>query len=368
VNEFAGQPPSGKCPYRNWFEKNYCGRELLEGHEMCFFHTPDPKKYLPTTVEKYFGKSMTLNRALESEVASGRSLSGAWLRNAPLHGTFIDRAGVNLSKADLRFADLSGAHLSYGSLNSAQLAMANIENAYLSDVDLRHADITGANLHAVKFRNAVFTGVRGLTRDSFRGWKWGILRVYHILETYPDQCEPVYQALSSYFSGIGALDDASWATYRMHVIHRKLLHAHLRLGVLLAEEMEEHFVRPSAEAAPRRTALRVLGTWIHNFQELTLSYFSALAWGYGEKPLRVLGVSAAIIFLFALIYNYCGALSESDFHSALYFSIVTFTTLGYGDVIPVKQYRLVAASEAVCGLLLFGMFLFCLSRRVVGRR
>ena len=163
---------------------------------MCFFHTPDPKKYLPTTVEKYFGKSMTLNRALESEVASGRSLSGAWLRNAPLHGTFIDRAGVNLSKADLRFADLSGAHLSYGSLNSAQLAMANIENAYLSDVDLRHADITGANLHAVKFRNAVFTGVRGLTRDSFRGWKWGILRVYHILETYPDQCEPVYQALS----------------------------------------------------------------------------------------------------------------------------------------------------------------------------
>jgi uncharacterized protein YjbI with pentapeptide repeats len=74
--------------------------------------------------------------------------------------------------------------------------MAHIENAYLSDVDLRHADITGANLHAVKFRNAVFTGVRGLTRDSFRGWKWGILRVYHILETYPDQCEPVYQALS----------------------------------------------------------------------------------------------------------------------------------------------------------------------------
>ena len=118
VNEFAGQPPSGKCPYRNWFEKNYCGRELLEGHEMCFFHTPDPKKYLPTTVEKYFGKSMTLNRALESEVASGRSLSGAWLRNAPLHGTFIDRAGVNLSKADLRFADLSGAHLSYGSLTN----------------------------------------------------------------------------------------------------------------------------------------------------------------------------------------------------------------------------------------------------------
>ncbi|GEM_PF-7125963 len=368
TSQVVEQPPPGRCRFRHWLDTKYCGRELLDGHDMCFFHAPDPEKYRVAAVERYFGESMTLIRALEKEIAEGRSLWGAWLRDAPLHGNFLNQTGANFSKADLRFADLSGAHLSYGSLNSAQLAMADLEKAYLSDVDLRNAVFTGANLHEVKFRNADFTGVRGLTRDSFRGWKWGFLPIYHILETYPDQCERVYQALTTYFSGIGALDDESWASYRMHVIHRKLLFKRLSPSVLLSEEMVENFVRPSAADRPRRTTFRVLCTWVHNVQELALSYFSALAWGYGEKPLRVLGISAFIIFLFALWYDFCGALSESGFQGALYFSIVTFTTLGYGDVLPVKQYRLVAASEAVCGLLLAGMFLFCLSRRVVGRR
>ena len=45
-----------------------------------------------------------------------------------------------------------------------------------------------------------------------------------------------------------------------------------------------------------------------------------------------------------------GAVSEAGFNSSLYFSIVTFTTLGYGDVLPKPPFRLLAASEAVLGL------------------
>lgn len=40
--------------------------------------------------------------------------------------------------------------------------------------------------------------------------------------------------------------------------------------------------------------------------------------------------------------------------SALYFSFVTATSLGYGDILPVGVARVIAISEAVAGLLIFG--------------
>jgi len=64
---------------------------------MCFLHTPDPKKYLPTTVEKYFGKSLTLSRALESEVAAAdpsRVLGYA----TPIARTFMIEQGLTSLK------------------------------------------------------------------------------------------------------------------------------------------------------------------------------------------------------------------------------------------------------------------------------
>jgi voltage-gated potassium channel Kch len=39
---------------------------------------------------------------------------------------------------------------------------------------------------------------------------------------------------------------------------------------------------------------------------------------------------------------------------AVYFSTVTFTSLGYGDVVIARPWRLLAAIEAMTGLLIFG--------------
>lgn len=40
---------------------------------------------------------------------------------------------------------------------------------------------------------------------------------------------------------------------------------------------------------------------------------------------------------------------------AFYFSIVTFTTLGYGDIIVVPEWRILASFVAVDGLIIFGL-------------
>jgi Ion channel len=45
----------------------------------------------------------------------------------------------------------------------------------------------------------------------------------------------------------------------------------------------------------------------------------------------------------------------SEYTTSLYFSVVTWTTLGYGDCTPAPDIRLVAAFEALVGNLSFGM-------------
>jgi hypothetical protein len=44
-----------------------------------------------------------------------------------------------------------------------------------------------------------------------------------------------------------------------------------------------------------------------------------------------------------------------DFESALYYSGVTFTSLGYGDLTLPKRLRILAAMEAADGLMMFGV-------------
>lgn len=69
----------------------------------------------------------------------------------------------------------------------------------------------------------------------------------------------------------------------------------------------------------------------------------------------VIGIFCIItveIWLWALCFLWLGVLP--NFQEALYFSTVTFSTLGYGDVLPAQEWRLFAALEGVNGFLLIG--------------
>jgi hypothetical protein len=57
------------------------------------------------------------------------------------------------------------------------------------------------------------------------------------------------------------------------------------------------------------------------------------------------------IWLYAVLFLLLDALH--DFEAALYFSTVTFASLGYGDIVLPRAWRLVAAIETANGLILF---------------
>jgi hypothetical protein len=68
--------------------------------------------------------------------------------------------------------------------------------------------------------------------------------------------------------------------------------------------------------------------------------------------LGLVAIHSVEIWLYAAAFWAIGAVG--DFETALYFSTVTFTTLGYGDIVLEGNWRLFGAIEAGNGLILFG--------------
>ena len=57
-------------------------------------------------------------------------------------------------------------------------------------------------------------------------------------------------------------------------------------------------------------------------------------------------------FLWAISYMALGAIENLE--SSIYFSLVTYTTLGYGDITLAEDWRLIASFEAANGIIIFG--------------
>ncbi|MDE6048842.1 MAG: potassium channel family protein [Paramuribaculum sp.] len=83
------------------------------------------------------------------------------------------------------------------------------------------------------------------------------------------------------------------------------------------------------------------------------------------RPIVWIALYVAVIPLFALIYQAIPAGQfripdggTTDFGSWLYYSIVTITTLGFGDYTPTQGIaQSVTAVEVMCGLIFLGLFL-----------
>jgi voltage-gated potassium channel Kch len=75
------------------------------------------------------------------------------------------------------------------------------------------------------------------------------------------------------------------------------------------------------------------------------------------------------ITVWALFYLLKGAIA--DLQSALYFSAVTYTTTGYGDVVLPEEWRIVGGVEALTGILMCGWstgFFFAVVSRMYDTR
>jgi hypothetical protein len=101
------------------------------------------------------------------------------------------------------------------------------------------------------------------------------------------------------------------------------------------------------------------------FGKAALYSLWGLTSGYGESLVRWGASCSVVLSAFALMYSYFEAISPvSGAFDYLYFSIITFTSLGYGDIHPEGIVgKVLASAEIVLGLIMFGVLLSFLGSR-----
>jgi len=103
-----------------------------------------------------------------------------------------------------------------------------------------------------------------------------------------------------------------------------------------------------------------------------LAMFLRLSCDYGRSFLRFFAWAFTIIIGFSLLFYVLPDTVSNGEHlrwfDYLYFSFVTFTTLGYGDITPISWYgKLMVVIEVMIGYVMLGLLVAILSRRIIGR-
>jgi len=315
-------------------DKTSCMEPVHAGSELCFWHNPGADK-----------TGADIKRILEEKHSRGEKLEGYMLKDAQLENAKLSKANLynaNFNKANLKNAHLYGADLSSASLFKAVLDGANLKEAKFKDADILGASLENAKLEFIDFGHGGEYTVKNETDGNALAKKGDI-----------------EQAKLKYFEA-----EEIYRTIKLNLKTRGL-----------AFEAGEYFFR---EMVMIRKQIP-----LYSFDRFW-SKLMSLSTGYGEKPHRIIGFSVASMAIFAVIaaligmhhtsghlYRLSSDASPSEnllvLYDALYYSVVTFTTLGYGDFTPTGIGKMFAVLEAFSGAFCISLFSISTYKRYMDR-
>jgi hypothetical protein len=379
-----------KCKHPECSKKEHGGIALFF-EDYCWEHLPNEKKAsYKKKIEAYLSGA-----DLSGIDLSGANLKGAWLEFANMCEVNLFRA--NLEEATLTGADLRKAIISCTNLQKAQFYSANLEEAFIAqarlvDANLSEACLKNADLSQAFCENSDFTGtdlrganlystslkgvtLYGASLDGARNLSWEMIgKVGDENPGFWSLAEDLYRRLKNYFHQQGHYQDESKAYY-----HEKLMAKHdafwrcfhLRKLDYLAEEQETGWF--SGLLNRTRAFFRWFGLWfLHVFA------------GFGERWWRTALWGIGFVFLCAFLYWWgsnagwapliydVGAIETrialvTSFWDCLYFSVVTFATLGFGDISPLfgTWTKVIAVAEVVMGYVFLGTLVTLIARKMM---
>lgn len=318
------EPEKQICRYVNHLGERFHAPVHSHLSECCYWHDYATDKSASDTAVK-----------LEGYARSGGMMHGIILKNANLENLNLvnhnGKKGFDLTGADLYRANLKGAHLF---------------NIILIRASLMKSDLSHANIHCAHLEECNLLGVN-----------FNETKIEHIK------------------TGKTLIQESSAKLLEAQGKHKEALDYY---------EQAEEVYRNLRKTSERQGLFTLAGPYLR--KELTMRRFQLPYWsgkrlysklvdlfcGYGEDPMRVVSFSWLLIFVSSILYYLFGlrfageyqvfslqsSLQENVifFLECLYYSVVTFTTLGYGDFIPIGFSRLVAALEAFTGSFTIALF------------
>ncbi len=334
-----------------------------------------PEATAPAAVDAAIERIRTGGRlgrdvSLKGAKLIGCDLSGANLAGADLRGADLSRA--NLTKANLIGAQLEGATLFHATLDKAELLKADLRGADLTQASAVGAGFGGADLAEATLFNCTLTGA-SFTQSHLRGadlrtadltsarlrecclhgadLSQSVLRETDL--TKSDVTSTSFQNADLRGSRLGGLSGASHANWvGADISDVDFCGAYLVRRHILDQNYLEEF------RAQSRTTEIIYWIWWAS-SDCGRSF---VRWGLWTATLAV---------AFAMVYPYLeidlGGRPD-NWMTTIYFSVVTLTTLGYGDIVPTSAAaRVVVLAEVIIGYVMLGGLLGIFANKMARR-
>lgn len=310
----------GRCSYQN--PDGWCCDQPSGESELCYWHDPNVDK-----------SNDNIKDEVEQWAAAGKPLDGFQLARTELEDiNLVNRGcktgyqcrGADFYRANLKDAHFFGLDLRGSSMMKARLIGANLHCAKLDGCNLLGADLARAKLENIEWGvhlKQELEAKRALRKRDKKHSLQLCQEAEEVCRNIRKQCEKqgLFEMAGDFFKR-----EMRYRRYQM----------------------------------PRFSSKRVISKLVDLFC------------GYGEDPVRVVGFSIFLIVVCALAYFFLDTTGAHpiyegvtgwqfyllEFLNSLYFSVVTFTTLGYGDISPVGMARFIAACEAFLGSFTMALF------------
>ncbi|MEZ4702059.1 MAG: pentapeptide repeat-containing protein [Rhodothermales bacterium] len=304
------------------------------------------------------------NAVLKDRDLSGMNLAGADLSGADLHGANLSGAilfKANLQRANLMRANLNGAELSAADLTDADLegaqarevglGMAILHRAHLFRADLYHAtltraDLTGADLRCADLQRTRLREARlgcDFTGADLREADLTSAEVSGASFVDVDFRHAILHAVTGY-------EKANWVGSDMRDVNFSGAYQLRRFA------MDQNYIKEF------RSRSRYTGM---------LYYLWWLTSDCGRSITRWCFVIAFVACFYAFLYSFVEldyGKHEPGWFSSLYYSVVTMTTLGFGDIVPISiAAEVLSMLEVLTGYIMLGGLLSIFSNKIARR-
>jgi len=249
---------------------------------------------------------------LKAAHLGGINLQGAWLLNANLQSAFLENA--NLQGASLIAAKMQGAKLAIARLQGAILRNTKLHGANMFNADLQGATLSNADLRGVDLRGTNLTDVN-------------VMEVKY----NPDDKKAKYQ-------GVRVATCYGSPLFKRHA-------------------QDQDFLEEFQQKHPL-----IYRDWLR-LADCGRSFKRFAAWSVG------MALYFAIFFYVLGGSSFrCGEGLNWSWFTALYYSVVTFTTLGFGDVTPITMPACcMVMAEVICGYIMLGGLISILANKLARR-
>ncbi|WP_169315611.1 pentapeptide repeat-containing protein [Halogranum rubrum] len=364
------------------------GAELTKAHcSMADFS--DSKLRYAILKDSYFFKTSFPRTNLREARLQNVNLQEAIFTKAELVGISISDAIVHradfsdvlmyesvLHESDFRNSTFNDADLRNADLTGSDLRFATAVDTYLEDADMTDVTARETNFEAAMFENALFTRTdireANLSGADLYQAQFSNPRINSETE-FGDTCS--YEAENKspeIASGTSPLVAATWVYRRLENLHEKNA---------LADSTRQYHI--SKQEAQRKLDYRN-----ENYGRYAVATLNRYLTNHGESIQRLLSAWIITIVGAGILYPFVGGIFDDGtlyrlrltaewptiaslievgdvILRGLYFSIITFTTIGYANVAPNGVgSRILVGIESLFGGILIALFVYVLGRRV----